>query len=260
MKQYIVDAFAEKMFEGGPAGVCIMDSWLPDAAMQDIAMENNIAETAFAVKNGADYDLRWFTPNSEINLCGHATLAAGFILLNNQEKREDKIIFHTKGGMLSVARKGDLYEISLPAFTRKSYPVTEAIQEAFGGIHPKEVFLTEDIVCVLENAEEVRQAKPNFDKIAALPDGVGCHLTAPGDGGFDCVSRAFFPKLAIPEDQVCGRMHGSVIPYWADVTGKDELKSFQASPRTATILAKRYGSRVKLAGHAILFSEAEIFI
>ncbi|MGN8648126.1 PhzF family phenazine biosynthesis protein [Gracilibacillus sp. HCP3S3_G5_1] len=258
MKYFVVDAFAEKVFEGNPAGICIMRDWISEELMQKIAIENNLSETAFAVKEGTHYGLRWFTPGGEINLCGHATLATAFILLNNHEKKSNQVKFRTISGKLIVNQQDDLYELDFPAVPSEEIEVSEEMINALG-IVPKEAFLNRDLIFVLDSEEEVRNISPDFVKLEALPDGLGVCVTAKGRE-YDFVSRGFFPKLKVKEDPVTGSLHCSLIPLWAKRLGKKELVARQISDRGGTLYCKFEDTRVKIAGRAVLYSEAELAI
>lgn len=167
IKQYIVDAFTNQVFKGNPAAVCALKRWLSDSLMQEIACENNLSETAFTVKNGDNYELRWFTPGGEIDLCGHATLGAAFVLLNFYEKEKDAIVFSTKGGKLAVTRHGDLYELDFPAYDLTPVPVTQEMTVALGA-RPEEAFLGRDLLCVYSDENIVRQLAPDMEKLKGL--------------------------------------------------------------------------------------------
>jgi PhzF family phenazine biosynthesis protein len=258
MKYFVVDAFAEKVFEGNPAGVCIMEDWISDELMQNIAMENNLSETAFAVRQGANYRLRWFTPGGEINLCGHATLATAYIIFNFYEKQLETVKFETMSGELIVNKKDDLYELDFPVVSSEEIPLTEQMIDALGVV-PKETFLNRDLVFVLESEEEVRKLTPDFAKLEKLPEGVGVCVTAKGSE-YDFVSRGFFPKLKINEDPVTGSLHCCLVPYWSEKLGKQELMARQVSSRGGTLYCKLDDTRVKMAGRAVLYSEAELNI
>lgn len=258
MKYYVVDAFAEKVFEGNPAGVCVMDEWLSDELMQKIAMENNLSETAFAVKQGEGYRLRWFTPGGEINLCGHATLATAYVIMNFIEKEANTIHFHTMSGQLIVQKRDDWYELDFPAVLSESISVTAQMMEALG-LYPIEAFLNRDLVFVLKTEEEVKQANPDFSKLEKLPNGVGVAITARGSD-CDFVSRGFYPKLKVNEDPVTGSLHCSLVPYWSEKLHKQEFVAKQLSSRGGTLYCKKEGNRVKIAGKAVLYSSADIFI
>ena len=255
MKQYVVDAFTDKVFCGNPAAVCILDGPMDEKLMQDITIENNLSETAFAYKNGDKYNLRWFTPGGEIDLCGHATLGTAFVVLNYVEPEADSVTFSTMSGDLIVDRKGDLYEMDFPAYNLKPVDVTDAMEEAFG-VRPTEAYIDRDLLCVFENEDIVKDMQPDQAKLAELP-GLLQHSTAKGSHE-DTVSRSFAPKLAVAEDPVCGSGHCHVVPYWAEKLGKNELECFQASKRTGTLYCRLEGDRIKMAGKAALYSTAEI--
>ncbi len=195
MKYYVVDAFAEKVFEGNPAGVCVLDQWLPDSLMQDIASENNLAETAFTVKEADGYHLRWFTPGGEIDLCGHATLAAAYVLFHFYEQGAERITFQTMSGRLEVSRACGRYEMDFPAYSLTQVEVTEEMAEAIG-VRPLEAWMGRDLVCVLEHEAQVRAVEPDQEKVRGL-DGLLLHVTARGTD-YDCVSRTFAPKMGSP--------------------------------------------------------------
>jgi PhzF family phenazine biosynthesis protein len=258
MKYFVVDAFAEKVFEGNPAGVCIMNDWISDELMQKIAIENNLSETAFAVKEGAHYRLRWFTPGGEINLCGHATLATAFIILNYYEEQLDSVKFNTISGELTVNKQDDLYELDFPSVPSEEISVTNQMISALG-IVPKETYLNRDLVFILESEEEVKTVNPDFAQLERLPEGLGVCFTAKGSE-FDFVSRAFFPKLKVNEDPVTGSLHCSLIPFWAKRLEKQELVARQLSSRGGTLYCKHEDTRVKMAGRAVLYSVAELNI
>lgn len=257
MKCYHVDAFASKVFEGNPAAVCILDAFPSDETMQKIAIENNLSETAFAIKTGENYHLRWFTPGGEIDLCGHATLGTAFVLFNYFEKDAKSITFDTMSGPLTVVKNGDLYEMDFPAYDLKPVPVTDAMEDVIG-VRPVEAWMARDLVCVLDSEDAVRNSQPDQTKMLEL-DGLLLHTTAKGSE-FDCVTRSFAPKLNVAEDPVCGSGHCHVIPLWAQKSGKNELVARQVSPRGGTLYCKLNGDRVTLAGSAVLYSIADLFV
>lgn len=258
-KYYVVDAFADKVFEGNPAGVCILEEWLPKELMQAIALENNLSETSFAVREGRGYALRWFTPVEEMALVGHATLAAAQVIANHYDTGLNPIVFSTLSGNLTVTRKGEMYELDFPAYELKPVDVTAAMEEALG-MKVLEAHLGRDLLCIVESADQVVNAAPDFSKILQLPLGVGCHISAAGGKGeFDCVSRSFFPKLAVNEDPVCGSAHCHIIPYWSGRLNKSELTARQASPRGGTLYCKFAGGRVFMAGRAVPYLEGHIY-
>ncbi|MEH7744976.1 PhzF family phenazine biosynthesis protein [Neobacillus drentensis] len=258
MKYYVVDAFAEKVFEGNPAGVCIMNDWIPDEVMQKIALENNLSETAFAVKEEKIYRLRWFTTGGEINLCGHATLATAYVILNFVEKQVESVQFDTLSGVLTVNKIGDLYELDFPVVSSEKLAVTEQMIEALG-VMPLEAYLNRDLVLVLESEEAVKNADPDFSKLEKLPVGLGVCITAKGND-CDFVSRGFFPKLKVNEDPVTGSLHCSLIPFWSERLEKREMVAKQLSNRGGTLYCKLEGQRVRMAGKAVLYSIADLHI
>lgn len=257
MKQYIVDAFAEEIFRGNPAAVCVMDKWLNEQIMQNIAIENNLSETAFAVKEGSAYRLRWFTPGGEVELCGHATLATAYIITRFVEPTLKTVIFDTLSGQLTVEKQNDLLMMFFPSFQLKPVPVTDQMIAALG-VKPIEAYYGADMVCVLENEEQVLNVHPNLELIRQI-DGVCFHITACGRE-YDCVTRSFAPKCNVAEDPVCGRGHCHVIPYWAAQTGKTEFTAYQASARGGILYCSYAGEHTILRGKATLFAEAEIFV
>lgn len=256
MKQFVVDAFTDHVFAGNPAAVCVMDHWVTDQLMQSIAMENRFSETAFVVPEDGRYHLRWFTPGGEIDLCGHATLGTAFVLLNFYDGDAPSVTFDTMGGQLVVRRDGDKYEMEFPAYQIQQVPVTDAMEEAFG-VRPVEAWLSRDLTCVFDSEGQVRNMAPDQGKLALLP-GLLQHATARG-ADYDCVTRSFAPKLAVPEDPVCGSAHCSVVPYWARTLG-GTLTAYQASPRGGVLYCRLEGNRVYIAGQAALYSEGELTV
>lgn len=257
MKQYIVDAFTDKVFHGNQAAICILDEWLTEELMMDITRENNFSETAFAVKEGEKYHLRWFTPGGEIDLCGHATLACAYVLFRFYITEADTVTFSTLSGDLIVRKNGELLEMEFPAYDLKPVPVTEEMTEAIG-VEPKAAFMGRDLLCVLDDENEVRQLSPDIEKIMKI-DGLLLHVTAQGRET-DCVSRSFAPKLNVTEDPVCGSGHCHIVPYWAEKLGKNDIAAYQASKRGGTLYCRVDGDRIFLAGKAALFSECEIHV
>lgn len=257
MKQYIVDAFTDQLFHGNQAAICVLDRWLDENLMMDITRENNFSETAFTVKEGDRYHLRWFTPGGEIDLCGHATLACAVVLMNYYEKNAERIVFDTLSGELTVDRRDDLYEMDFPAYDLRPVEITQEIIDAVGKT-PAEAYLGRDLLCVFRDEAEIRSMTPDMEKVKAL-DGLLLQVTAPGTD-CDCVSRSFAPKLAVREDPVCGSGHCHIVPYWARKLQKDRIVAYQVSQRGGTLYCRMEGDRVKLAGKAVLFSEAELKI
>ena len=258
MKQYIVDAFTEEVFHGNQAAICVMNQWIPEKLMMNITKENNFSETAFAVKEGDKYHLRWFTPGGEIDLCGHATLACAYVLFRFYVPGDDKIVFSTLSGDLRVRKNNGLLEMEFPAYQLKKVPVTEAMIDAIGAV-PVEAYMGRDLLCVFDDEEIVRTLEPNMDKLKGL-DGLMLQVTAPGRKT-DCVSRSFAPKLNVAEDPVCGSGHCHIAPYWAKRLGKETVVAYQASSRGGTLYCRMCDDdRVVLSGKAALFSECELYV
>jgi len=257
MKQYIVDAFTDEVFHGNQAAICILDQWLPEDLMMNITRENNFSETAFAVKEGNKYHLRWFTPGGEIDLCGHATLACAYVLFRFYIPDADKIVFSTLSGDLIVSRNGDLLEMEFPAYRLKKVPVTQDMIDAIGAV-PTEAYMGRDLLCVFDHADTVRNLEPDMDKLRKL-DGLLLQVTAPGETT-DSISRSFAPKLNVTEDPVCGSGHCHIVPYWAERLGKENIVAYQASRRGGTLYCRMSGDKVFLAGKAALFSECELYV
>ena len=256
MRQYIVDAFTDKPFSGNPAAVCVMDRWPSEASMMKLAMENNLSETAFLVKEGEDYRLRWFTPGTEVTLCGHATLAAAFVVMNHVEPARDAVRFNTLSGPLTVKRRDGVYEMDFPTYELKEIPVTEDMVRAFG-VRPVKAVLGMDLICVFAREEEVRNMNPDQGLLAGLPGRLQ-NATARGTDD-DCVSRSFCPKLAVPEDPVCGSAHCQIADYWAGVLGRKTIRACQASRRGGRLLCELRGNgRIAISGAAVLVAVSEI--
>ena len=231
LKQYIVDAFTDSIFHGNPAAVCILQEWPSDDLMIKIAAENNLSETAFTVKEGARYRLRWFTPSTEIDLCGHATLATAYVLLNYYEQHVPQIVFDTLSGDLTVQRHGDLYEMDFPAYGLHEVPVTDEMEKTLG-IRPLEAWMGRDLLCLLPAEDDVRAFVPDAEKTLHLP-GLILHTTAQGKDA-DYVLRSYAPKLGIAEDPVCGSGNCHTAPFWADRLKKTGLEARQCSKRGGT--------------------------
>ena len=256
LKQYIVDAFTNEPFSGNPAAICVMDEWPSDLSMMKLAMENNLSETAFIVRESTGYHLRWFTPGTEVELCGHATLAASFVILNFYEQGSDMVQFHTLSGVLTVHKKGNLYEMDFPTYELKEIPVTDLMEQAFG-VRPIKAFLGLDLVCIFETEEQVRQMRPDQSALMQI-EGRIQNVTARGNKT-DCISRSFAPKLSIDEDPVCGSAHCQIADYWSDELGKDEIYAFQASKRGGYLNCRMLGNgRIAISGEAVLVAITEV--
>ncbi len=253
-----VDAFAVKAGSGNPAGVCLLDSWVDDKIMQCITTENNLSETAFLVKNGSEYEIRWFTPTSEINLCGHATLASGYVIFNFLKYETNKIVFNSHlSGKLSVEHKDGLFELDFPSIPPKPCETSNLIIDALGFV-PVETLRADDYLIVFENENQVLKTNPKYELLEQL-DARGVIVTAKG-GKSDFVSRFFCPKYGIREDPVTGSSHCTLIPYWNEKLKKSQLHAFQLSKRGGELFCKYRNNRVSIAGSAICYMHGEISI
>ena len=256
MKQYIVDAFTNKPFAGNPAAVCVMDSWPSEESMVKLAMENNLSETAFIVKEEKGYHLRWFTPGTEVELCGHATLASAYVILNYYEPNSNEVKFNTLSGELTVHRNGNLYEMNFPTYELHEIPVTDAMEEAFG-VRPIKAVLGLDLVCVFESEKIVRNMNPKQELLLEI-EGRIQNVTASGTDT-DCVSRSFCPKLSIAEDPVCGSAHCQIAAYWSQKLGKKEIYAYQASKRGGYLhCTLQDNDRITISGEVALVAISEI--
>jgi PhzF family phenazine biosynthesis protein len=255
---YQVDAFTSRIFGGNPAAVCPLESWLDDERLQSIAAENNLSETAFFVRSGAGYDLRWMTPTCEVDLCGHATLASAYVIFRFLEPERSSVSFQTRSGELIVQRDGDLLTLDFPARPARRVADSPEVAEALGNV-PAELWAAQDYMAVFGSEQEVRALKPDMARVAAL-DCFALIVTAPGTGDTDFVSRFFAPGKGIPEDPVTGRAHCTLIPYWAARLGKPKLNARQVSARGGELFCEHRGPRVSIAGRAALFLEGRIHL
>lgn len=266
-----VDAFADGVFTGNPAAVVPLGSWLPDATLQAIAMENNLSETAFFVPlpphesdadGGPTYHLRWFTPTFEIDLCGHATLASAHVILNEMAAelghKGQRVRFTTQSGELTVEREGGLLVMDFPAWPGKPIGVTESMSRAFG-VRPLEAHAGRDLLAVFSDERAVRDLNPNLHYLLNLPY-VCIIATAPADKAYDFVCRVFSPEIGLTEDPVTGSAQCMLAPYWAGRLGKTRLHSFQASRRGGRVRSEIMGDRVRIAGGTALYMRATIFV
>jgi len=255
---YQVDAFAEKVFSGNPAAVCILDDWLDDNTMQRIAMENNLAETAFLVEKGELYEIRWFTPEIEVDLCGHATLASAYVLFRFFENTNSQLeFFSARSGVLKVEKADDGYmTLDFPADETSFIDEIEAITKAIGVIPLKTIKGKTDYLLIYSSQKEIEQISPNFHLLDQL-DCRGVIVSSPGDE-VDFVSRFFAPQCGIPEDPVTGSAHTTLTPYWSKVLGKSKMTAKQLSPRGGNLNCENVGDRVKIGGKAVLYMVGEI--
>jgi PhzF family phenazine biosynthesis protein len=254
---YQIDAFASKLFEGNPAAVCPLDEWLPDETMQAIAAENNLSETAFFVPAGAAFQIRWFTPLCEVDLCGHATLATAYALFNILGYKEDRIQFDSRSGMLVVIRDNDRLVMDFPAQPPVPCDIQEEIVEAFN-LSPVECLKSEDLLVVFEREKDIESASPDFEMLKKL-DSRGVIITAPSSR-YDFVARFFAPRYGIPEDPVTGSAYTQLAPYWASRTGLTKFRAKQLSARGGELRCELLGDRVFIAGKAVKFLEGKIEI
>lgn len=254
---YQVDAFTSRIFAGNPAAVCPLEAWLPDETMQAVAAENNLSETAFFVRNGNGFHLRWFTPGVEVDLCGHATLASAFVLFHLLGEQGDELRFTTKSGELIVRRRNNMLALDFPARPPEPTRPCVGLIEAFD-VKPQAVLSARDYLLVFDNEDEVRKLEPNMELLKGI-DRFAVIVTAPGDD-CDFVSRFFAPAKGVPEDPVTGSAHCTLIPYWAQRLGKDKLLARQISKRGGELRCELCGDRVEMAGQAALFLRGEIVL
>lgn len=252
-----VDAFTNKLFGGNPAGVCPLNYWVDIALMQNIAAENNLAETAFFVRNNNNFDLKWFTPETEIDLCGHATLAAAHIIFNRLDYSEDTIRFNTKSGELIVTKAGDLLSLNFPARKPVAVDTPDMLVKGLGA-RPIETLKARDYLAVFNTQNDILSITPDFTILKKL-DCVGIIVTAKGEKA-DFISRFFAPAVGVDEDPVTGSSHVSLIPYWAEKLNKTKLHAYQLSKRKGEIFCEHLGNRVIMSGKSVIYLTGEIEI
>ena len=282
---YQVDAFADKLFAGNPAAVIPLDKWIDESLMQNLAMENNLAETVFFVPKGNDYDIRWFTPAAEINLCGHATLASGYVLFNILGYKKPSITFHSKSGPLIITREKDIISMDFPSWKPErfdDYP--DELERILGIKEIVGVYKHRDLLVELNNEEDIRKAEPDFTLIKKT--GYKIIITAPGNasgrsqnasgrsqrddetGDFsqrpgasvDFVSRFFAPTFGVDEDSVTGSAHSQLIPFWSEKLGKTKMQAKQLSKRGGDLYCEQKGDRVIMGGKCVFYMKGEINI
>jgi PhzF family phenazine biosynthesis protein len=254
--QYVVDAFTDRVFRGNPAAVVHLDRDLPDEILQAIAAENALSETAFVRSEGTERRLRWFTPRTEVALCGHATLATAAALADRGEAGPWH--FRTRSGLLGVSREAGRFVLDFPAWIPSPATAPAGLAEALGR-RPREVHCARDWICVFDTAEEIEALAPDHAAIAALP-GERVIVTAAGGDGVDVTSRYFAAKVGVPEDPVTGAAHTQLVPFWAARLGRTTLVCRQASRRGGILHTELVGDRVRMAGDAVIFSRGEIFL
>lgn len=254
---YQLDAFTNRLFGGNPAAVVMLDEWLPDGVLAAIAAENNLAETAFVIPRSGISPLRWFTLTVEIDLCGHATLAAADVLFRYRFPALDRLTFSTRSGELAVTRDGTLLKMDFPARPGRPIDVTDALVSALGA-RPREAYVARDLLAIFDSESAVRSLGPDMQRVASL-DAFAIIVSAPGDT-VDFVSRFFAPGAGIPEDPVTGSSHCTLVPYWAARLGRNHLAAKQVSPRGGDLQCELRGDRVVIAGHVVEYLRGEIEI
>ena len=258
IKIYQIDAFADKIFSGNPAAVCPLNEWLPDELLQNIAMENNLAETAFYVKESEGLRIRWFTPTIEVDLCGHATLATAFVLFYHENYSEEKIVFNSRSGPLTVTKSDEVLTLNFPVDTLVEVKSIPELEQGLG-VKPLKTFKGKtDYMLVFENEDQIKNMNPDF-KLIGTVNTRGIIVTAKGDN-VDFVSRFFGPQSGMDEDPVTGSAHTSLSPYWAKVLNKTEFTALQLSKRLGKLKCKLLGDRVEISGTAKLFLVGTISI
>jgi PhzF family phenazine biosynthesis protein len=259
IKLFQVDAFTNRVFCGNPAAVCVLDEWLDDLLMQQIAAENNLSETAFSVKHDNAYEIRWFTPNSEVDLCGHATLATAHVLFNHYGLAGEKIVFHTKErGTLGVIREGDFLTLDFPADPPEKIDEPQKLIDAIGKTPVESYRGRSDYLLIYHTQRDIEAITPDFVRLTEV-DLRGIIVSAPGDDN-DFVSRFFAPKLEINEDPVTGSAHTTLTPFWSERLGKNAMTARQLSNRKGDLQCKLIGSRVHITGQAVTYLVGEIEI
>jgi PhzF family phenazine biosynthesis protein len=258
IKIYQVDAFTNKVFGGNPAAVCPLEEWLPDSVMQNIAMENCLAETAFYVNEKEGLRIRWFTPTVEVDLCGHATLATAFVLFNQENYQGDKITFNSRSGQLTVVKSGDTLTLNFPVDSLTEVNSIPELEEGLGLKSIKSFKGKTDYMLVFENEDQIIKMSPDF-KLIGKVDARGIIVTAQGKH-VDFVSRFFGPQSGMDEDPVTGSAHTSLTPYWAKILHKTEFSAQQLSKRQGELKCKLMGDRVEISGRARLYLVGNIFV
>ncbi len=259
LKIYQVDAFTDKIFSGNPAAVCPLESWLPDSVMQNIALENNLAETAFYVKQGNEYLIRWFTPTVEVDLCGHATLATAHVLYHHEQCAGNEIVFRSpRSGVLKVYRNENLLTLDFPTDTLNKIQWFNEMNAGFNLIPLEGYKGKTDYLLVFENEDQIKNIQPNYPIIATWKVR-GVIITAKGKQ-VDFVSRFFAPQSGVNEDPVTGSAHTTLTPYWAEKLGKTEMSAMQLSSRKGYLTCKYMGDRVHISGQAKTYLIGEIYL
>jgi PhzF family phenazine biosynthesis protein len=258
IKRYQIDAFAEQIFKGNPAVVCPLDQWLPDSVMQSIAMEHNLSETAFYVKEGDGYRIRWFTPTVEVDLCGHATLATAFVLFNYENFKGNEIVFQSRSGPLHVTKANDQISLNFPADVMNEVDITPDLYAGFPERPSKILKGKTDYLFIYDHEEQIKNCQPDFSVVKKLK-ARGVIISSKGNSA-DFVSRFFGPQAGVDEDPVTGSAHTTLTPYWAGVLGKKQLSALQLSARGGKLFCELQGNRVAISGTGKLFSTGIIYL
>lgn len=259
LKIYQVDAFASKLFSGNPAAVCPLDEWLADDLMQSIAQENNLSETAFIVKNGEEYNIRWFTPNTEVELCGHATLASAFVIFEKLGHKTNEITFTSLSGILKVQKNADYLTMDFPALNYNKIDIDPELQKSLKSVKPTEVYETDfDVLLTLDSPDAVAKAELDLHELSKLKYR-GLILTSHAAENI-VYSRCFYPGCDVPEDPVTGSAHCVIAPYWCEKLNIDNIQATQGKARTGELTCSVKDKRVFLTGKCCMYMEAEIFI
>ena len=254
---YQIDAFTDKVFHGNPAAVCVLPEWLGEEKMQQIAAENNLAETAFVLQTGPDYEIRWFTPTVEVDLCGHATMASAYVLFHFYNHPSDKINFKSRrSGLLTVEKEGEALTLDFPADVYQRVEAPQALLSALGGTPEKTYRGKTDYMLLFGSEKEIRDLNPDFRKMATV-EARGVIVTAPGEE-VDFVSRFFAPQSGIDEDPVTGSAHTTLIPFWSQKLNKKVMSARQVSERQGELKCEFRGSRVKITGQAVAYLTGEL--
>jgi len=263
MQYHVIDVFTDKLFSGNPAGVCMLDMWLPDETLQGIATENNLSETAFLVKQNNYYDLRWFTPELEVDLCGHATIASAYVLFDDIENAADVIKFKTKSGIMAVTREDELLYLDFPSRPVTPCTIYPAFERAFG-IKPIAAYKAVDFLVLVDSEQILRNIKPDFSILRQIKteaglnsDSFGIIVTAKGSE-YDFVSRFFAPNAGIDEDPVTGRAYCSLVPFWNEKLDRKVMTARQLSKRGGVLYCEDHGSRVKIGGKVVRYLKGNI--
>jgi PhzF family phenazine biosynthesis protein len=254
---FYVDSFASRLFEGNPAAVCMLERWLSDHTLQHIAAEINFSETAFLVRQKTGFELRWFTPTTEVDLCGHATLASAHVLYRHMSYVQDHVDFKTKSGVLTVSIDGDFLSLDLPKIEAHNIDIPDHLSEAIQTV-PLDVKKADDLLVLLQDEETVKNLKPDFSLLSKI-DCRGVIVTAPGRS-VDFVSRFFAPRLGLQEDPVTGSSHCMLAPYWEQRLGKHRLSARQLSKRGGSLVCEVHSERVVIIGQAVTFMAGQLFV